>query len=88
MDRQQLLKTLERDLPPSFSRTSVPNFMPGLISSGHLANLSGRGQGPDFIRVGKQVMFEKYSFLEWLDKYLADRIIPSNNLKSKDTTHE
>lgn len=71
--RSQIIEALARTLPATFSRTSVPQFMPGLISAGHLANLSTRGLGPEGMRVGKKFLYEKTVFLTWLAEYLTAR---------------
>ena len=58
---------LELSLPPVFARTKVDRYCGGLIAAGTLANLDSQGKGPAVrVRVGKQVGYERASFVEWL----------------------
>ena len=76
MDVKEITRALAPTLPMVFARTAVPRLMPGVISAGHLANLNSQKRGPDYVRVGKQVLYEKESFLQWLEGYLMERAVP------------
>lgn len=48
------------------AREKVSEFTGGLISTGYIANLDCKGEGPDSIRIGRKVCYPVSSFLEWL----------------------
>lgn len=64
------LEALAATLPPFIPRHSIGDYLPGVISSGHLANLDSRGCGPKRIRIGAKIVYAREDLLEWL----ADRI--------------
>jgi hypothetical protein len=57
-----------KDLPPRFGRKAVETLFPGIISSKTLARLDSEGKGPDRYRYRRKVVYEKKSFLQWLEK--------------------
>ena len=54
------------ELPSHFGFTAVQTLMPKLVSESHLRALMGKGQGPDYRKVGGKIVFERESFLKWL----------------------
>ena len=71
MDPQVMIDRLREILPPIFTRKFVCAHLGGYISAGHLANLDSAKMGPGGIRVGKVVLYERESFLEWLYQRLT-----------------
>lgn len=63
----QLIDSLRKTLPPVFTRQYVVEQLGGLVSVGGLANLESGNKGPDGVKYGKYVLYEKESFLHWLD---------------------
>ncbi len=64
-------KTLEKELPPVFSRQTASKILGGLISAKTMANADANGTGPEKkIRIGSKVGYEKESFLCWLRERL------------------
>lgn len=62
------LKKLQEVLPPFFTRKDVPKYLGSTISPGTLANL-GKKHGPPYEIIGNKAVYEKESFLEWLEKH-------------------
>lgn len=60
----EAIARLEKELPPIFARQKVKELLGGAIAPGTLANL-GRN-GPPYILVGRNAVFERTSFLAWL----------------------
>jgi len=59
--------TLEKELPPIFTRQMAAQKTGGLISAKTLANLDSLERGPSVkVRVGTKVGYERASFLQWL----------------------
>ena len=64
---------LEAALPPVFARAKIGAFSGGIIASGTMANLDSQGKGPSVrVRIGKQVGYERTSFLQWLRERSAN----------------
>lgn len=61
------LDMLKQECPPMFGRTSVPRLFPGIISEKTLANLACRGEGPPFLKMARRVIYERESFIQWLE---------------------
>jgi hypothetical protein len=52
---------------PVVVRDKVPAMTGGMISTGYLANLDCRGEGPpEKIRIGRKIAYPLSSFLPWL----------------------
>lgn len=66
---EKMFDTLEETLPPIFARREVPKLLGGSIATGTLANLGK--DGPPYIRRGRNAIYEKTSFLEWLRRWLT-----------------
>lgn len=54
--------------PPRFGRSSVEDLFPGMLTGKTLAELACRGEGPPFTKLRRRVVYERQSFLEWLDE--------------------
>lgn len=58
------LAGLEKELPAIFARHEVGRLLGGAIAPGTLANLGK--EGPPYVFVGRNAVFEKASFIKWL----------------------
>lgn len=58
------LAGLEKELPAIFARHEVGRLLGSAIAPGTLANMGK--EGPPYIFVGRNAVFEKTSFLKWL----------------------
>ena len=59
--------SLEKELPPIFTRQLVSQKTGGLISAKTLSNLDSLHKGPSVkVRVGSKVGYERSDFLKWL----------------------
>ena len=65
---------LERNLPLVFDRDTATRMLGGILGKKTLANADSAGNGPAVkLKIGKKVMYEKASFMEWLkSKIRAD----------------
>lgn len=57
---------LARILPPLIPRSEVPKLLPGLFSAKYLANLDALGEGPEYIKIGRKVVYTREAFIFWL----------------------
>lgn len=66
----QTIENLRKTLPLIFTRQYIVEKLGGLISVGGLANLESdsNSKGPDGIKYGKYIFYEKESFLAWLEE--------------------
>ncbi|MCT4534768.1 hypothetical protein [Halodesulfovibrio sp.] len=64
--------TLLNDLPPIIPRKEVPKYVGNLISVGYLAHLDSAGQGPESRRIGGCIVYERESFVRWLESRTGD----------------
>lgn len=71
---KKMLIELRKELPTVFSRKVIPKYIGGSISCGTLANLASKGCGPPCICGGRNVIYEKESFLDWFELYLQGGI--------------
>ena len=63
-----MLAELEQRLPPLVPRKELRRLLGGLINPRTIANLDSKGLGPAVrLRYGRQVVYEKASFIEWLE---------------------
>lgn len=62
-----IIEALHRELPTTFSRQEVSKHLAGIYSVRTLANLDCLKQGPPCERIGRCVMYERESFLVWLE---------------------
>lgn len=62
--------SLEKTLPPVFTRTEAAKHLGGILSARTLNNIDWRGEGPEVrVRIGKKVGYERASFMQWLRQY-------------------
>ncbi len=67
-----IIERLRAELPPTFARTAVPKLTGEIISAGTLANEDSRGTGPEGVfYMGRKAVYERESFLAWLEKRLT-----------------
>ncbi len=66
-------ETLRNALPLIFPRKDLPKYIGSLISTGYMANLDSEGQGPKSRRIGGNVVYERESFVKWLESRIADK---------------
>lgn len=60
-------KGLEESLPPVFTRKTASKMTGGMFTARTLSNLDAAGKGPTSkLRVGKNVIYEKHNFIDWL----------------------
>lgn len=62
------LNKLQEILPPFFARKDIPIYFGSIISRGTLANL-GKENGPPYELIGKKAVYEKETFLNWLENH-------------------
>ena len=56
------------DAPSHFGFAAVQDIFPKVISPSRLRALMGKGLGPDHRKVGGKIVFERESFLQWLNE--------------------
>jgi len=67
-----VITRLRSELPAVFSRAEIPRLTGGIISTGHLANLDSRGEGPANVHyLGRRAVYTREDFLAWLEKRLT-----------------
>lgn len=66
MNDLDLLRGLEKTLPPVFSSIYICNQLGGILSTGRLANLDSEGKGPEnrFFQ-GRTTCYTREDFLRW-----------------------
>lgn len=69
---KQCVESLRVVLPPIFARRVLPKYLGGVIAVGTIANLGK--DGPPYIQQGRNAVYEKESFLQWLKVYLEGGI--------------
>lgn len=65
-----LIARLRVSLPTAFTRPYISKELGGLFSKGGLANIDAEGAGPPGVTAGKYRIYEKESFLLWLQARL------------------
>jgi hypothetical protein len=65
---QLILDSLRRELPPTFTRATAAKMTGGLFTAGTLANLDYRGEGPGGSLIGRKMVYERESFVAWLER--------------------
>jgi len=65
MDKQEVIETLRKELPPIIARVSVDRLLGGTVCGRTLSNLDCVGQGPPKVRLGRKIAYPRDSFLEW-----------------------
>lgn len=69
----QIIESLKTNLPPVFSRRTAQESLGNIISARTLANLDSLKKGPPKKYLSKNVVYERDSFLEWLEARLSDK---------------
>lgn len=67
-----IIEQLASILPATFTRREACRHLGGLFTPGGLANLDCEGAGPPRVRAGRSVLYEKKSFLEWLEQRFSE----------------
>lgn len=70
MSISTIIERLRIELPPVFPRKTVTRMMGDYLAVGTLANLDSEGRGPGGVRAGKAILYERESFLTWLQARL------------------
>lgn len=70
MSPKDFIDRLRSKLPPTFTRKYIYERLGGYLTPGTLANLDSSGEGPGGIRAGKVVLYERETFLKWLERRL------------------
>lgn len=68
----EVIKKLKSELPPIFGRQAVPTLLPGIFKIQTLNNLHAQKQGPPSIRIGRKSVYERNSFLAWLETRMRE----------------
>ena len=68
----QIIESLKSNLPAVFNRRTAQESLGNIISARTLANLDSLKKGPPKKYLSKNVMYERDSFLEWLEPRLSD----------------
>ncbi|TIH12511.1 hypothetical protein D0S45_17725 [Marinifilum sp. JC120] len=69
MISESILKNVENEFPPVFTRKEAERLTGGLIKAKTLANLDSRRLGPPGkFRMGRQVGYSREEFLSWFVK--------------------
>lgn len=67
-----IIESLRSNLPAVFSRKTVQESLGQIINARTLANLDCQKKGPPRKYLSKTVMYERESFLAWLEGKLSD----------------
>jgi hypothetical protein len=65
---KEILDSLRRELPPTFTRATAVKMMGGLFTVGTLANLDCLGKGPGGVLIGRKKIYERESYIAWLER--------------------
>ena len=69
-DMTFFVEKISESLPPIFTRSVAVSNLGGLLGAKTLANIDNKGKGPSSkIRMGKKVLYERDSFIDWLKQY-------------------
>ena len=68
-----IIESLRNSLPPVFNRKTVQEMMGHIINARTLANLDCQKKGPPRKYLSKNVMYERETFLAWLEPKLSDK---------------
>lgn len=78
---KHLYTEIREMLPAVFTRKQAASCLNGLLSAHSLSNLDSLGQGPAKQRIGRRVMYERETFVDWLENHFAR--MKSSNFFSK-----
>ena len=62
-----IFSELAKTLPPLIPRSGVSKLLPDLVSPKYLANLNALGEGPEYIKIGRKVVYPREAFIKWLE---------------------
>ncbi len=68
-----IIESLRLSLPPVFNRRRAQELLGHIISARTLANLDSLKKGPPKMYLSKSVVYERDSFLNWLEPRLSDQ---------------
>ena len=68
-----IIESLRQNLPPVFNRRTAQSVLGHIISARTLANLDSLKKGPPKMYLSKNVVYERDSFLNWLEPRLSDQ---------------
>lgn len=68
-----IIQNLKNSLPPVFGRKAVQEYLGQIITARTLANLDCYKKGPPRKYLGKTVVYERESFLKWLETHFSDQ---------------
>ncbi len=71
LDKEYLYHTLGKNLPPFFTRREIVKYLGGLFSAKTLSNIDSANNGAPKQLMGKKVVYEKDSFIQWLRNYFS-----------------
>ena len=71
MTTQLLIDRLRSELPPVFTRKTICKLLGGYLTPGTLRNLDSKGEGPGGVRAKKNILYERETFLAWLEKRMG-----------------
>jgi hypothetical protein len=67
------LQHLKAKWPSSIvARTKVKEFSGGILSEKYLANLDSLGQGPERVRIGRQIAYPVDALVSWMEERSTD----------------
>ena len=64
---KDVFEKTRKELPSVFGVKTVSELLPGIIAPRSIYNYLGRGEGPPCKRVGRRIILERDSFLDWLE---------------------
>lgn len=67
-----IIEALRQSLPPVFNRRAAQAALGDIINARTLANLDYLKKGPPKKYLGKNVVYERDSFLAWLEPRFSD----------------
>ena len=72
MSTKEFIEYLRKHLPLAFTRKTICALLGKSFSPGGLANMTCYGKGPEGVKIGKTIVYQREVFLEWLQKKIED----------------
>ncbi len=69
LDKEDFYSSLEQNLPAFFTRRESVKHLGGLFTAKSLSNIDSANNGAPKQLMGKKIVYEKYSFIQWLRNY-------------------
>lgn len=69
----EIIATLEKELPPIFARGQLPYLLGGALTIGSVANM--QKNGPPYVINSRKAIYSRPSFLAWYRQYLLSTSI-------------